>query len=148
MVFTFPQKAPKGALTVDDVGTIEQLELAKLYNQHWACHTVSLTAYYEPSNYFEVCQWVYDNFDYCIGLSFLPRDNGSYKQAPYTKISKAEYEEMGQAAAGHRLGQAHRSLSLRTGLRGHMSWHASATSVRSRERQTLVGLAEATPCIR
>ena len=94
MVFTFPQKAPKGALTVDDVGTIEQLELAKLYNQHWACHTVSLTAYYEPSNYFEVCQWVYDNFDYCIGLSFLPRDNGSYKQAPYTKISKAEYDEM------------------------------------------------------
>ena len=94
MVFTFPQKAPKGALTVDDVGTIEQLELAKLYNQHWACHTVSLTAYYEPHNYLEVCQWVYDNFDYCIGLSFLPKDNGSYKQAPYSRITKKEYDEL------------------------------------------------------
>jgi ribonucleoside-diphosphate reductase alpha chain len=94
MVFTFPQKAPKGALTVDEVGTIEQLELARMYNEHWACHTVSITAYYEPHNYFEVCQWVYDNFDYCIGLSFLPKDNGSYKQAVYTRITKEEYEEM------------------------------------------------------
>jgi ribonucleoside-diphosphate reductase alpha chain len=94
MVFTFPQKAPKGALTVDDVGTIEQLELARMYNEHWACHTVSITAYYEPHNYFEVCQWVYDNFSYCIGLSFLPKDNGSYKQAVYTRITKEEYDEM------------------------------------------------------
>jgi ribonucleoside-diphosphate reductase alpha chain len=94
MVFTFPQKAPKGALTVDDVGTIEQLELARMLNEYWACHTVSLTAYYEPHNYFEVCQWVYENFDYCIGLSFLPKDNGSYKQAPYSRITKEEYDAM------------------------------------------------------
>jgi hypothetical protein len=37
---------------------------------------------------------VYDNFDYCIGLSFLPKDNGSYKQAPYSRITKEEYEAM------------------------------------------------------
>jgi ribonucleoside-diphosphate reductase alpha chain len=65
-----------------------------MYNEHWACHTVSLTAYYEPHNYFEVCQWVYENFDYCIGLSFLPKDNGSYKQAPYSRITKEEYDAM------------------------------------------------------
>jgi ribonucleoside-triphosphate reductase len=96
MVFTFPQKSPEGSLTIDDVGTIQQLELSKLYNQHWACHTCSLTAYYDGSgeDYFEVCQWIWDNFDYCIGVSFLPRDNGTYEQAPYTRITKEEYDAM------------------------------------------------------
>ena len=34
---------------------------------------------------------MWKNFDSLIGMSFLPHSGGSYKQAPYEEISKAEY---------------------------------------------------------
>ena len=134
MVFTFPQKSPEGSLTIDDVGTIQQLELCKLYNQHWSCHTCSLTAYYDGSgnDYFEVCQWIWDNFDYCIGVSFLPRDNGTYEQAPYTRITKEEYDRHGGSGAGHRLEQA---VAVR--VRGSHTGFAG-TGLRRRQVRTQV----------
>ena len=91
-VFSFPMKSPTGALTVDDVGTIEQLELAKTYSNYWAEHTVSLTAYYTDSTWFDLCSWVHTNWDSMIGMSFLPHDGGTYKQAPYQAIDKETYE--------------------------------------------------------
>lgn len=92
-VFSFPMKSPKGAVTVDDMGTVEQLELAKQYGEHWAEHTVSLTAYYTDSSWFDLCSWAYNNWDFMIGMSFLPHDGGSYKQAPYQACSQQEYKD-------------------------------------------------------
>ena len=85
-VFTFPVKSPKGALTVSDVGTIDQLELSKCYGDNWAEHTVSLTGYYTDDTWFDTCSWIWKNWDSMIGMSFLPHDGGSYKQAPYQEI--------------------------------------------------------------
>jgi len=39
----------------------------------------------------EVGAWVYKNFDECTGVSFLPDDGGTYKQAPYEEITEEEY---------------------------------------------------------
>ncbi len=91
-VFAFPVKSPDCALTVDDVGTIDQLELAKMYGECWAEHTVSLTAYYTDSSWFDLCSWAYNNWDHMIGMSFLPHDGGTYKQAPYQAIDSHKYE--------------------------------------------------------
>ena len=41
----------------------------------------------------EVGAWVYKNFDEVSGISFLPKSNHSYVQAPYQEITKEEYEE-------------------------------------------------------
>jgi hypothetical protein len=38
--------------------------------------------------------WVYDNFDICTGVSFLPMDGGTYRQAPYETCSKEDYEAL------------------------------------------------------
>lgn len=35
---------------------------------------------------------MYRNFDSLSGVSFLPYDGGSYKQAPYQEVSKEAYE--------------------------------------------------------
>ena len=53
----------------------------------WAC-------FYSESNWFETLAWVYKNFDYMIGVSFLPLDTGTYRQAPYTAIDKEGYDQM------------------------------------------------------
>ena len=42
----------------------------------------------------EVGAWVYKHFDECTGVSFLPDDGGTYKQAPYEDITEEQYQEM------------------------------------------------------
>src|SRR5690606_4155970 len=42
-VFSFPMKAPDGALTRNDLTAIEQLELWLIYQRHWCEHKPSVT---------------------------------------------------------------------------------------------------------
>jgi hypothetical protein len=42
----------------------------------------------------EVGAWVYKNMASLSGVSFLPRDTGSYRQAPYEGIDEAKYKEL------------------------------------------------------
>jgi len=42
----------------------------------------------------DVGAWVYRNFDELSGVSFLPYDGGTYRQAPYEECTKQEYEEL------------------------------------------------------
>ena len=90
-VFSFPQKAPAKAVTVEDMGAMEQLKLWKIYQDHWCEHKPSMTCYYNDDNFFSVCQWIWENFDSVSGISFLPEADHVYKQAPYQKIDKDTY---------------------------------------------------------
>ena len=94
VVFDFFVESPDHSLTVADMGTIDQLELAKCYGQNWATHMVSCTAYYTDDSWFEACQWIWDNWDDVAGMSFLPHDGGTYRQAPYEEIDLAEYNQI------------------------------------------------------
>lgn len=91
-VFSFPMKAPGHAVMRNDMTAIEQLEHYAIYQEHWCEHNPSITVYVDEHEWFEVGAWVYKNFDRIGGVSFLPRDNGSYKQAPYQEITKEEWE--------------------------------------------------------
>jgi ribonucleoside-diphosphate reductase alpha chain len=92
-VFTFPVKAPEGAITTEDRSAIEQLKLWKLYQEHWCEHKPSVTINVKEEEWLIVGAWVYANFDIISGVSFLPVENHIYLQPPYTKITKEEYEE-------------------------------------------------------
>jgi ribonucleoside-triphosphate reductase len=94
IVFDFLVESPEHSLTTDQVGTIDQLELAKCYGENWATHTVSCTTYYTDDTWFDACSWMWRNWDSLIGMSFLPHDGGTYQQAPYEAIDKAEYMQM------------------------------------------------------
>lgn len=93
LVFSFPQKAAKGAVLRYQVNAIEQLELYKLYQLHWCEHKPSITVYVREDEWIKVGAWVYDNFDYIGGVSFLPFSDHTYAQAPYQPCTKEEYEE-------------------------------------------------------
>lgn len=93
-VFFFPVAAPEGAVTRDQVDAISHLELWKAYNAHWAEHQVSITVSVREDEWPRVGAWVFDNFDELSGVSFLPMDGGTYRQAPYQECSKEEYEAM------------------------------------------------------
>lgn len=92
LVFSFPQKAPEGAITRNDRTAIQQLELWQIYQKHWCEHKPSITVYVGEDEWLEVGAWVYKNFDSLSGVSFLPREKHSYRQAPYQEITKEDYE--------------------------------------------------------
>jgi ribonucleoside-diphosphate reductase alpha chain len=93
-VFSFPQKAPEGAQTVSEDTAIGQLELWKIYQEHWCEHKPSITVYYNDSEFLGVGDWVYRHFDAVSGVSFLPRSDHTYEQAPYESIGSDEYADL------------------------------------------------------
>lgn len=92
-VFSFPQKAPEGAICTKEVTAKQQLDLWLKYYEKWCEHKPSITIYYKDSEFLSLGQEVFNNFDKVSGISFLPYSDHSYKQAPYQEISKQEYEE-------------------------------------------------------
>lgn len=94
VVFSFPQKAPENAVCTDDVGAMKQLALWKIYQDSWCEHKPSITVYYTDEEFLEVGAWLYKEFDDVSGVSFLPRTEHTYAQAPYQDITKEEYEKL------------------------------------------------------
>lgn len=92
-IFSFPIKSPEGAILANEQNAIEQLENWKVYAVHWCEHKPSVTIYVREEEWLEVGSWVYDNFDLCSGISFLPYSDHTYAQAPYQDCSEEEYEE-------------------------------------------------------
>ena len=93
VVFSFPFKAPEGALTRDDMSAIDQLETWLDYKTHWTEHSPSVTVSVKPEEWAEVGDWVYEHFDLITGVSFLPHSDHVYKQAPFQTITEEEYNK-------------------------------------------------------
>jgi ribonucleoside-triphosphate reductase len=96
-VFSFPTAAPKTALTRNDLTAIEHLEIWKVYKTHWTEHNPSVTISVKENEWIGVANWVYENWEFVGGISFLPYDSGSYKQAPYQTIDEATYNRLVKA---------------------------------------------------
>ena len=94
VVFSFPVKSPEASTCVRDVGAMHQLRLWKAYQNHWCEHKPSVTVYYTDSEYLQVSQWIWDNFDLCSGISLLPTSDHTYQQAPYEDIKEEEYNKL------------------------------------------------------
>ena len=92
-VFSFPIKAPDG-LTRADVTPISHLALWLTYQRHWCEHKPSVTISVEEKDWPSVGAWTWENFDEISGVSYLPHDGGSYKQAPYQECTEEEYVEL------------------------------------------------------
>ena len=92
-VFYFPQKAPKGAITRNDLTAIEHLEIWKAYKTHWTEHNPSVTISVREEEWIAVADWVYDNWDFIGGISFLPYSDHTYRQAPYQDCDEATYNQ-------------------------------------------------------
>ena len=93
-VFSFPVKAPAGAVVTEDLTAIEQLETWLMFQRHWCEHKPSVTINVRKDEWFEVGAFVYEHFDEMSGVSFLPYNEHTYQQAPYQEIGKSEYEEL------------------------------------------------------
>ena len=92
-VFSFPTKSPDNAVTRNDMTALEQLELWKTYALEWCEHKPSVTITVRDEEWLAVGAWVFENFDICSGVSFLPHSDHTYAQAPYQDCDKDTYKE-------------------------------------------------------
>ena len=90
-VVEFPVQAPSGRVKAD-VSAIEQLENYKMFMEHYVDHNCSITVHVRDNEWDEVEQWVWDNWDDVVALSFLSYDDSFYELMPYEAIDQAEYE--------------------------------------------------------
>jgi ribonucleoside-diphosphate reductase alpha chain len=93
-VLEFPVKAPGGSIFRDDLSAIEQLEYWKMVKENYTEHNPSVTISIGNEEWIGVANWVYQNWDICGGLSFLPREDAVYKLAPYETIDEKTYKDL------------------------------------------------------
>jgi len=93
-VFSFPVKAPVGALTRNSLSAIDHLKVWQVYSNHWCEHKPSITVSIQENEWMEVGSYVYENFDEMSGISFLPMSEHTYKQAPYQDTTREDYEDL------------------------------------------------------
>ena len=93
-VFSFPVKAPEGAIVRNDLTAIDHLNIWLVYQRAWCEHKPSITVSVKEDEWMEVGAWVYKNFDEVSGISFLPHSEHTYKQAPYQEVSKEDYDAL------------------------------------------------------
>jgi ribonucleoside-diphosphate reductase alpha chain len=92
-VFSFPIKAPAG-ITRSDVTPMDHLSLWLTFQRYWCEHKPSVTISVEEKDWPSVGAWTWDNFSEISGVSYLPYDGGTYRQAPYEECTEAEYNEL------------------------------------------------------
>jgi len=90
-VFSFPVQVGKGAVLREHLTAIEHLQLWLVFQRHWCEHKPSVTISVKEDEWPKVGAWVWEHFDEITGVSFLPYDGGTYRQAPYEEITEAEF---------------------------------------------------------
>lgn len=91
-IIEFPVQAPEGK-TKYDISAIEQLENYKMFMDNYVDHNCSITVHVRDNEWNDVEQWVWDNWDDVVAVSFLSLDDSFYDMLPYEAITKEQYEE-------------------------------------------------------
>jgi len=94
VIFSFPMKAPEGARLRENLSAIEHLDLWLTFQRHFTEHKPSITISVNENEWPKVGAWTWENFDEITGVSYLPMDGGTYRQAPYESIEENTYTEL------------------------------------------------------
>jgi ribonucleoside-diphosphate reductase alpha chain len=101
-VISVPQRAPEGAILRTE-SALQLLKRVKKVTESWVHpgggkgpnnHNVSATISLKDSEWTDVGEWMWENRAAYTGLSVLPYDGGSYKQAPFEDCSVERYEAL------------------------------------------------------
>ena len=101
-VISVPQMAPYGAITRHETA-IDLLSRIKKVSEEWVApghrrgqntHNVSATISIKDKEWDNVGEWMWENRSCYNGLSVLPYDGGTYKQAPFEDCNREEYDRL------------------------------------------------------
>ena len=87
----FPCKSPEGK-TKNDVSAIEQLERYLMYQECFVDHNTSITVHVRDHEWANVEEFVYNNWDRIVAVSFISLSDNFYEDMPYESIDEKEYK--------------------------------------------------------
>lgn len=91
-IIEFPCES-SGALLAKNIDAIAQLELVKRLQTEWSDNAVSVTVYYKKEELSAIKEWLEKNYKTSIKtVSFLLHSEHGFLQAPYSSITKEEYD--------------------------------------------------------
>jgi ribonucleoside-diphosphate reductase alpha chain/ribonucleoside-triphosphate reductase len=62
--------------------------------ENYVEHNVSITVHVRNNEWEEVEDWVWNNWDEIVAVSFIPYEDAFYQLMPYEEITKEQYEEL------------------------------------------------------
>tara|TARA_R110002153_G_scaffold68952_1_gene182808 strand:+ start:1801 stop:3678 length:1878 start_codon:yes stop_codon:yes gene_type:complete len=104
-VISVPQQAPVNAITRHE-SVFNLLERVKNFSIRWVraghndglnTHNVSATISIKEDEWEAVSEWMWLNRHYYNGLSVLPYDGGTYKQAPFETCDEEHYLKLSES---------------------------------------------------
>lgn len=85
---------------VNEESAIEQLERYKMVMENYVDHNCSITVSYDPYEVPEIVEWLYENWDTYVGVSWLLRadptksaEDLGFKYLPQEVVTKERYDE-------------------------------------------------------
>ena len=90
-VFSFTMMAPLGAKTTQDLDAETHLILWRIYADYYCEHKPSVTINYTDAEFLRLGATVFEQFDSISGVSFLPKAEHTYQQAPFEEITEEQY---------------------------------------------------------
>lgn len=103
VIVSIPQESPKNSFIRENTSALDLLARAMKFNRNWIFpghregpnkNNVSVTVSVKPEEWDKVCEFMWQNKEDYSGISLMPFDGGTYKQAPFESITKEKYEEL------------------------------------------------------
>lgn len=103
IVVSIPQRSPDQALTREDETATSLLQRTLSYNNNWISpghrtgankHNVSVTISVKDEEWGSLREAMWENRHSYSGISLLPYDGGSYKQAPFEACTKDTHDSL------------------------------------------------------
>jgi len=92
LVVEFPVKAPEGEVK-GDVDAIDQLETYKMFMENYVDHNASITVHVRDDEWEDVEEWLWENWNSVVGISFISYNDNFYDLMPYEEITEEEYNK-------------------------------------------------------
>lgn len=92
VVVEFPCEFPFGTPSAEGVGWKDMLKMQEFLQTVWADNAVSITVYYMGEDLPDIQAYMEQNWTKFKSVSFLPRSDHGFDQAPLEAISIPEYE--------------------------------------------------------
>lgn len=103
VVVTIPQESPKDAILRQNETAVQFFERVLFFNRNWVAyghnsgdnmHNVSATVNYKPEDIDPLFEKLWEHRNLYTGVSLLPYDGGTYKQAPFESCSQETFNEL------------------------------------------------------
>lgn len=95
VVVSFPCETPKGTITSNELSAVEHLQWVARLQSVWSDNAVSCTVYYREEELSIIQAWLSEHYeDEIKSVSFLLQNDHGFQQAPYSEITREDYERM------------------------------------------------------